>query len=414
MHRSVAAHRAAVLELLRDAWPAGTFDGGGSAPLLDALDRVLGEDVRAVRAVPPFANSQMDGYAVHSADVPGTLAVAASIPAGSVPPPLVRGTAAPIMTGAMLPEGADAVVPVEEAVPPLFPSHDGGGPHTVALPAAHPGRFVRDEGSDIPAGTTAMAAGTQLTGRQLGLAAALGLAELPLRRRPRVLLLTTGDEVVPPGVPLPPGKIYDANSILLRAALAQAGAEVVAPDAAPDRPHDFLALLDAQLAAEADRGGIDLILSTGGISAGAFEVVKQALSAEGVDFGHVAMQPGGPQALGSYRGVPYLGFPGNPVSSVVSFELFLRPALGELVGAPAPRPVVLAHLRTALHSPAGKHQVRRGLYEPPGFESPGSVAEMGGPSSHLVGALAGANALIQIPAGVTELQSGAKVEVWLL
>ncbi|WP_026554067.1 molybdopterin molybdotransferase MoeA [Arthrobacter sp. 35W] len=413
-HTTVADHQGAVEALLRSAWPVGTFDDGGSLPLAQALGRVLAADVHAATALPPFDNSQMDGFAVHSQDLHAAarLAVAPAIPAGSVPAPLARGHAAPIMTGAMLPDGADAVVPVEEAGPPSFAQADADG--AVQLPATAAGSFVRAAGSDVPGGSLALAAGSRLTGGRLGLAAALGLAELPVRRRPRVLLLTTGDEVVAPGEPLPAGKIFDANSILLRTALESAGAEVIAPQASSDQPEHFLALLDGLLAKEQAGGGIDLIVSTGGISAGAFEVVKQALASQGVVFGHVGMQPGGPQGLGSYRGVPYLGFPGNPVSSVVSFEMFLRPALSAVVGAPALRPVVLAHLAVALDSPAGKHQVRRGSYEPPAYESPGTVAEVGGPSSHLVAALAAANALIQIPAGVTHLAAGAKVEVWLL
>ncbi|WP_449372378.1 molybdopterin molybdotransferase MoeA [Arthrobacter psychrolactophilus] len=435
MRRTVAEHQRAVAELLRTRWAAlpGSITasqqngkGTTSLPLMAARDRVLVDDLRAPLDLPPFANSQMDGYAILvDAEQPEgvdsaqstTYRVAATIPAGAVPAPLQPGTAAPIMTGAMLPAGANAVVPIEQAVP----AHFAEVGESVELPHTAPGTFVRERGSDVLRGELVIPAGTLLNAAHLGLAAALGLSELTVRRKLRVLLLTTGDEVLSPGDPaaaagLPEGKIFDANDSLLRASLQAAGAEVVASLVAKDDPQDLLQFLDNFL--EATQRPCDLIISVGGISAGAFEVVKQALTVAAeqaqMDFGHVAMQPGGPQAAGSYRGVPFLGFPGNPVSAFVSFEMFLRPALSELLGAPVRRNRVLATLEHAMTSPAGKLQIRRGSYSGPEFESAASVREVGGPQSHLLGALAQANALITVPAGVTELQAGAKVEVLLL
>ena len=425
MRRSVSEHQAAVLAMLERAW-GGRFDDGERLPLIDCLGRVLAEDLLAPLDLPPFANSQMDGFAVNSAGLAGgaALRVAAPIPAGAVPGPLLAGEAAPIMTGAMLPEGADAVVPVERAVPAEFPD-PGDGAATVTLPAAEAGEYVRSAGSDVRAGSVAIPTGSRLTAAQLGLAAALGLTGLDVRRKPRVLLVATGDEVVLPGNGLPAGKIYDANSMLLHANLVEAGAEVLAAGLVPDDPEELLRLL----AERTESAPVDLILTSGGISAGAYEVVKQALAGD-VEFCSVAMQPGGPQALGTVRGVPFLGFPGNPVSGVVSFEMFLRPALAALTGMARPRARVRARLADTLTSPAGKVQVRRAFYTelrpgtpadavvvggPSGTSTAqGSVAVVGGPSSHLLGSLAASNALIQIPADVTDLAAGSEVEVWLL
>lgn len=437
MRRTVAEHQSAVLELLRWSWadvPASVLDDGGSqAPLLDGLGRVLAVDVVAPLDLPPFANSQMDGYAIHvdpqqPVDVDSaqstSFRVTATIPAGVVPHALAPGSAAPIMTGAMVPDGANAVVPVEKAVPAAFLAEDA----QVALPVPAAGTFVRARGSDVQRGSVVIPAGTLLNAAHLGLAAALGFNTLPLKRRARVLLLTTGDEILAPtgnADGLPPGMIFDANETLLRASLAQASVEVATAVIVRDDPAALIRLLDAHVGAGSVPGGearpgFDLVISVGGISAGAFEVVRQALGtatesgAANVEFVSVGLQPGGPQALGTYRGVPFLGFPGNPVSAFVSFELFLRPALFSLLGAPAPRQRVVAALEHPLSSPLGRHQIRRGVYSGPEFESAPSVREVGGESSHLLGSLAQADALIHIPAGVTELRHGAKVEVWLL
>ncbi|MBG0739295.1 molybdopterin molybdotransferase MoeA [Paeniglutamicibacter antarcticus] len=455
MRRTVAEHQLAVLSLLSAAWD-GKFDGGTPLPLIAALGRVAADDVLAPLDLPPFANSQMDGFAVNSVDVNGpdgidpdvnnpdvnnpdvnnpdvnspdvdgvdrargahtvVLTLAAAIPAGAVPAALLPGQAAPIMTGAMLPDGADAVVPVELAIPPVFPDASPGSGQTVALPATAAGTFVRAAGSDVRRGERVIKAGTRLTAGHLGLAAALGLTTLSVRRQPRVLLLTTGDEVVlagtlAPGTGLPAGKIYDANSMLLQAALLEAGAEVLPAGLVPDDPALFLRTVRQYLATG---GGVDAIVTTGGISAGAYEVVRQGLAGEQVDFLSVAMQPGGPQGLGTFDGVPFLGFPGNPVSGVMSVEMFLRPALTELIGAPRSRIKVLASLTEALTSPPGKHQIRRAVFEAARPAAHPTVRPEGGPSSHLLGALAASNALIHVPAEITSLAAGAEVEVWLL
>lgn len=405
MHRTakrpatVEAHRDRVRALLAPL--AARID---TVPLHEALGRGLAADVAAPLDLPPFANSQMDGFAVRSADIPDSgadLRVVAPVPAGAQPAELAPGTAAPIMTGAMIPPGADAVVPIEHAVPDAFP--EPGAAATVRLPAAPAGAFVREAGSDISAGAAALAAGTFLGPGQLGLLAALGLTEVPVHAVPRVLLVTTGDEVVEPGSPLAPGKIYDANGTLLESALRQAGLRVLRTGISADNPGELARLLGRHAP------NVDLIVTTGGVSKGAYEVVRQALAGHDVEFGSVAMQPGGPQGLGTFDGVPVLGFPGNPVSCLVSFEMFLRPVLGELLGSPAPRPAVRARLAEALSSPEAKHQVRRGTLTPDG-----AVRLEGGPGSHLVHALAQSNALVQVPVGTAALAAGDEVEVWVL
>jgi len=351
----------------------------------------------------------MDGFAVRSADIPdggAELRVAAPVPAGATPAALKPGYAAPIMTGAMMPEGADAVVPIEKATPDTFPD-PAAVEAVVELPPVAPGTFVRDSGSDIAKGALALAAGTRMGPAQLGLLAALGMTTVNVRRPCRVLLITTGDEVVEPGEDLSVGKIFDSNGTLLEASMLQAGLDVVRTGISSDHPSTLLSVIRQYTGAA--ESGVDLILTTGGVSKGAYEVVRQAMADQPVEFLPVAMQPGGPQGLGTFDGVPFLGFPGNPVSCLVSFEMFLRPALSHVLGTPAPRPMLKAPLAESLTSPEGKHQVRRGT-----VDGKGTVRMEGGPGSHLVHAMARANALVQIPSDVTELAEGDEVEVWML
>ena len=203
--------------------------------------------------------------------------------------------------------------------------------------------------------------------------------------------------MVEPGEPLGDGKIYDANGTLLESALRQAGLAVTRAGISADSPEGLRTLLRTHTSA------VDLIVTTGGVSKGAYEVVRQAMDGQDVAFQHVAMQPGGPQGLGTFDGVPLLAFPGNPVSCLVSFEMFLRPVLGELFGAPAPRPAVRARLAQPLSSPAGKHQVRRGS-----LQADGTVRLQGGESSHLVQALAHSNALVHVPVGICRSRRGRR------
>ncbi len=370
-------------------------------PLVECAGLALAEPVTAPLSLPPFDNSGMDGYAVRSADIaaasadaPVQLPVPEDIPAGRTDsPPLRPGTAHRIMTGAPIPPGADAVVPVELT---------DAGRHQVRIFAPRdPGDSVRKTGGDVAAGTEVLAAGVVLGPAQLGVAAAVGHPELPVHRRVRVLVLSTGSELVVPGEPLQHGQIYESNGAMLAAAVREAGGEAELMHFVPDD----VAMLEKALAARLD--GIDLLVTSGGVSAGAYEVVKSAMAGHGVEFGKVGMQPGGPQGAGYYRGVPVTALPGNPVSSSVSFEVFVRPAVRAAMGLPTQRPRVSARLTDDLESPEGKRQFRRGALDP----IAGTVALVGGPASHLLAALARANCLIDIPESVTRLEAGAEVVV---
>lgn len=400
--RSVDEHRRAVADALR-----GLGRRVEDVPLQDALGRVLAADLVAPIALQPFDNSQMDGFAIRAEDsrrAPGpdgdvAFVVVPPVPAGHVPGPLGPGEAAPVMTGAPLPPGADAVVPVEEARPSGFPAPGA----LLRLPADQPaGRFVRRAGEDIGQGEPALRSGQRLTPARIGLAAALGLGELSVRARPRAVVYTTGDEVVAPGAERGPAQIYDANAAILRAQLAEAGVEVVAAHLVPDDPAAFSARLAEDVA-----GRPDFFVSSGGVSEGAYEVVRQVLAPHG-EFVHVAMQPGGPQGLARVDGVPFVGLPGNPVSTLVSFEMFVRPALTGAVGAPAPRVRRTAPLGDALRPLPGRTQVRRAVWDG------ASLRTAGGPGSHLLAAAARANALVLLPPGDAELPAGTPVEVLLL
>jgi molybdopterin molybdotransferase len=395
--RTVEEHQAVVAGLL-SALPVEEL------PLTAAAGRVVARDLPALVALPGFANSAMDGYAARHAEVGGAseaapvrLPVAADIPAGRIDvPPLQPGTVHRIMTGAPLPEGADVVVPVERT--------DARTDVVTITGAPDPGTHLRHAGEDIRAGELALPAGTALGAAQLGLAAAVGYATVPVRRRPRVLVLSTGSELVEPGRPLHPGQIYESNSVLLAAAVVEAGGEARTLHFVPDDVGQFLATVRAELASA------DLLVTSGGVSAGAYEVVKDAFRELGtVQFVKVAMQPGGPQGAGTVDGVPVVTLPGNPVSSFVSFEVFVRPALRQALGHAAPdRLRTTARLSAALRSPAGRRQFLRGRFDG------AVVTQVGGPGSHLVAHLARANCLVVVPEDVTELPAGAEVTVVLI
>jgi len=388
--------------------------------------RILATAVDSPVSLPPFDNSQMDGYALRAADLtgataatPANLAVAGRIAAGDPGTALQPGTAAPIMTGAPIPAGADAVVPIEQADPPRFPPTGlASGPGVSFTSPVTAGTFVRPTGSDVRAGDRLLAAGTRLGPAQLGLLAGTGVTEIPVLRRIRVLLIATGHEIREPGQPLAAGQIYDSNSVLLGQALQDAGCTVTARPCRSDDTADLLALID-------NAPETDLVVTVGGVSAGAREVVRDALGPLGVTFQHVAMQPGGPQGLGAIPRpgtaatasegeapvaalLPVVSFPGNPVSALISFEVFLRPVLRRLAGLPEPdRALRRAPLAASVESPAGKHQLRRGILRPDG-----ALDLVGGASSHLLHAYAAATALVHLPVGVARVAAGTLVDYW--
>ena len=393
--RSVEEHRRVVAGLINPRPPV-------SLPLADALGLVLADDVVAPLSLPGFDNSAMDGYAVLATDVaaagedtPVRLPVAEDIPAGRTDiPTLAAGTVHRIMTGAPLPAGATAVVPVEAT--------DGATDTVTIRSAPREGQHIRRAGEDVTAGTTVLRAGQVVTPAALGLAAALGLGELTVLPRQRVLVVSTGTELVGPGVPLQPGQIYESNGVMLAAAVRDAGADVAASPMTGDDVDAFRETLRGH-AADAD-----LILTTGGVSAGAYEVVKDALGGSGdVEFVKVAMQPGMPQGAGTLDGVPVVTLPGNPVSALVSFEVFVRPALRAAMGRPdAERPRREAVLTEDLTSPRGKRQFRRGVLDGD------AVTSYGPPASHHLRWLASANCLLELGEDVDSVNAGSRVQVW--
>ncbi|MDQ1748410.1 MAG: molybdopterin molybdotransferase [Frankiaceae bacterium] len=378
--------------------------------MLDAHGCVLAEDVTATHPLPPFDNSAMDGYAVRAADIatatastPVTLPVVGDIAAGSVTPYSVQpGLCVRIMTGAPLPPGADTVVPQEWT--------DEGLAQVSIRAAASVGQHIRRAGEDVVPGTVVLTSGTHLGATQIGLIAAVGRDRVLARPRPRVVILSTGSELVDPGQPLTPGKIPDANSALLTAAAQEAGAIAYRVGIVPDDPRQLLDALEDQLIRA------DVVVTSGGVSVGAYDVVKDALGRLGtVAFDKVAMQPGMPQGFGRIGPdqTPFFGLPGNPVSAYVSFEVFVRPVLRRMLGVePITRPTVRARLVEPVGSPPGKRTFARGWLSVEHGKY--VVRPVGGSGSHLIASLSGANAFIVVPEDVTQLDAESTVDVMML
>ncbi len=403
---SVEAHLERVLAGVRPLNPV-------PQPLLETLGLACAEDVVSPMSLPSFDNSAMDGYAVRREDVVGAtteqpvvLPVVGEIGAGqSGLRALAPGSAAKIMTGAPIPAGADAVVPYEWT--------DRGVAKVQIERTPEVGQHVRSAGDDVAEGDLLVEAGTVLGPRHLGLLASVGRATVLSRPRARVVVLSTGSELREPGSQLGHDSIFDGNSYMLAAAVRRAGAIAYRVGIVPDEPAAFLETLHDQLVRA------DLVVTSGGVSQGDYDVVKEALRREGVWFGPVAMQPGKPQGFGlvgedpTDRRVPIVTLPGNSVSAYISFEMFVLPAIRTLMGlTPASRPLRDARLTRGMTSPEGRRQFMRGMA---GTDAQGRYVEpVGGPGSHLIGALAEANCLIVVPEEATALSQGDRVQLLIL
>jgi molybdenum cofactor synthesis domain-containing protein len=380
-----------------------------ATPLDDALGLVLAEPVVSDHDVPPFANTAMDGYAVRSVDVadaPAALTVVGTIAAGAPPDiPVGEGEAVRIMTGAPMPPGADAVIMVERTEP----AEDGGT--VLVLDAVPPGNHVRPPGEDVSRGQEVLPAGTVLTAGHIGVLASIGRFDAPCYRRPRVGVLSTGDELVDQSQPLQPGQIYDSNRRTLLGLVRQAGCTAVDLGVARDDE----SAITAAVAKGVDE--CDALITSGGVSVGDFDYVKlvlDTLSDGAMRWMQIAIKPAKPLAFGVVEGTPVFGLPGNPVSSMVSFELFARPGLLTLFGHPQPvRQKVLATADEPLaRRPDGKtHFVR--VRADFGADGRLHVRSSGGQASNLLRAMALANALAVLPDG-DGVAAGADVDVLLL
>ena len=378
--------------------------------LLDAHGCILAEDVASTVDLPPFDNSSMDGYAVRLADVasasegtPAVLPVVGDIAAGSTSAYRVQpGLTARIMTGAPVPAGAEAVVPVEWT--------DGGVSGVTITRAPHEGENIRRQGEDVRVGEVVLRKGTRLGPTQIGLLAAVGRDRVICRPKPRVVVISTGSELVEPGVHAGPGQIHESNSYVLTTAIREAGGLAYRVGIVSDDSRLLVDAIEDQLIRA------DLIVTSGCVSVGAYDVVKEVLSRVGdVDFETVAMQPGKPQGFGTVGPdrTPIFTLPGNPVSAYVSFEVFVRPAIRRLLGVePLTRTTVGAVCAERLTSPAGRRQFTRAWLDV--VDGRYVVKPVGGAGSHLLADLAQANALIVVPEDVTEVAEGQGVTVMVL
>jgi molybdopterin molybdotransferase len=371
-----------------------------AVPLAAAAGRVLAEDARATVDLPPFPSSAMDGFALRAADAPGRLPVVARIAAGHpAPRPLGPGEAMAIATGGVVPEGADAVVPIEVV------KDDGD---VVEVPAAETGAHVRPRGGDLARGDVVVEAGVILRPAELAALAAAGIAEVACARRPRAAVVTTGSELRRPGESLAPGQIFESNGVMLAAALASAGAVVEPQVSVADDDTEHREALEGGLEA-------DMLVTSGGVSVGPHDLVRRIEQELGVEevFWRVAVKPGKPISFGVRGSTLVFGLPGNPVSSLVGFELFVRPALLALQGARDPGPPFQPGvLRSSVRRNSRRDEFLRARVRSDGDSA--VLEPLTGQESHMIAHAAAADALVLAPRGEGELAAGSSVRYLLL
>ncbi|MDR3577211.1 MAG: molybdopterin molybdotransferase MoeA [Anaerolineaceae bacterium] len=384
--------------------------------LREASQRVLAEDISADTDLPPFDNSGMDGFAVRSQDVsqasaaqPVLLSVVEDIAAGAAPQlALQPGQSARIMTGAPIPGGCDAVIPIEDT------DHSSTGtpvnfPFQVKIfGPVKPGAFIRPHGQDIQRGQVVLQSSRRIGPADVGLLASLGISQVPVYRKPRIAILSTGDELIDVDQPLAPGKIRESNSYAIAALVEKYGGEILSFGTAPDRPE----IIRQRLQIAVDQGA-DLILTTAGVSVGAFDYVKPVILEKGsLTFWKVDMRPGKPLAFGSYQGIPLLGLPGNPVSAYVGFLVFVVPAINKMAGIlQGSQAGIKATLTHALESDGRESYLRAVVKNEAGHLTASLTGHQGSGNMY---SLVQANALLIVPSGVKSLPVGAEVFVWLL
>lgn len=387
-------------------------------PLENAAGRVLSEDIKSEIDLPLFTNSSMDGFAVRAEDVHGAdpnhsvkLFIVEDIPAGKKPTRILeKKQSSRIMTGAPIPDGADAVIPIEDTnqYDPESRTNPGLPEEIEVYRSVEPGDYIREKGEDISANDTVLESNSQLRPQDVGLLAMLGKAKLPVYRSPKIAIFSTGDELVPVEIPLQLGKIHDSNAYTLSALITRDNGEPVNLGIVPDREQAVREVL-----VEAVKKDADLILSSAGVSVGAFDFVRTVVQSDGaLDFWRVNMRPGKPLAFGNFQGVPFIGLPGNPVSAFVGYEVFVRPAIRKLAGMnESPRKRIKTKILEDISSD-GRESYLRAVVQSQNGEW---IARLTGhQGSGNLFSLVQANALLIIPSGVKSLPSGTEVEAWLL
>jgi len=384
-------------------------------PLLKSHNRVLAEELRAPFDLPLFTNSSMDGFAVISEDVknagvdhPIELSVIADIPAGAITQKgVTKGQAMRIMTGAVIPSGCDAVVPIEDT---NFNDQQliGGFPWPIRInKPVKPGDYLRARGQDVHAGEVVLKAGTLLRPQEVGFLGMLGFEEVTVYRPPKVAILSTGDELVRIGSALDSGKIYDANSVMLASQIVESGGEYLDLGIAKDNQGEIYQRLESAFSQK-----VDLIVSSAGVSVGAFDLVRRVIEEYGsISFWRVNMRPGKPLAFGKYRGIPFIGLPGNPVSAFVGFEVFVRPALEKMRGLKnTSRPAQKVRLAEEIQSDGRESYLRAIVFQ----KEDGVYAKLTGhQGSGNLRSLVQSNAFLIVPSEVKSLPIGAEVSAWI-